>query len=85
MQAIGKNIIIEQIDEEVKTGSGILLSAEDTKGMRYGKGKVLSPGTDVSKIAKGDVIYYDKSQSFLMVAAEKQVTVIQERDVILVV
>lgn len=85
MQAIGKNIVIEHIDENIKTDSGLLLSGEDAKQMRYGKAKVLSPGTDVTKINKDDVIYYDKVQSFIMIVGEKQVTVIQERDVILVV
>lgn len=85
MQAIGKNIIVEHIDENIKTDSGLILSGEDAKQMRYGKAKVISPGTDVTKISAGDTIYYDKVQSFIMVVGEKQVTVIQERDVILVV
>jgi co-chaperonin GroES (HSP10) len=34
MIAIGKNIVVNDIDEQVKTESGLLLSAEDAKGFR---------------------------------------------------
>lgn len=85
MKAIGKNIVVENIEEEVKTGSGMILSGEDTKQLRYGKAKVISPGSDVANIKADDIIYYDKVQSFIMIVDDKQVTVIQERDVILVV
>ena len=47
MRPIGKNIVIETIDEEVKTSSGLLLSAEDAGSFRYKKGKVVKPGSDV--------------------------------------
>jgi len=84
MKAIGTNILIKTIDEEIKTESGLLLSADDAKNMRYRKGKVLSPGTDVDGIEAGDEIYYEKNQSFTMVIANEQVTVIQKRDVVVV-
>lgn len=84
MQAIGKNILIQAIEEEITTESGLLLSAEDAKSMRYKKGKVITPGTDVNGVKPGDDIYYEKNQSYTMVIGEKQVTVIQERDVVVV-
>ena len=37
MKPIGKNLIIIEIEEEIKTDSGLLLSAEDTKDLRYKK------------------------------------------------
>ena len=40
MKLIGKNILIEVINEEVKTSSGLLLSTEDTSQFRYSKNKI---------------------------------------------
>jgi co-chaperonin GroES (HSP10) len=84
MKAIGKNIVIKNVDEEVKTASGLTLSGDDTNQLRYKKGKVITPGTEVKSIQEGDVIYYDKAQSYTMIVNEEQVIIIQERDVVLV-
>lgn len=84
MIAIGKNIIVNDIDEEIKTESGLLLSAEDAKNFRYRKATVVQPGSDVSVIKSGDEIYYDKAHSYTMVIDERQYTIIQERDVVVV-
>ena len=51
---------------------------------RYSKGKVVEPGTDVDVISKEDVIYYDKRQGYTMLIENKKFTVIQERDVVVV-
>lgn len=84
MKAIGKNIIIRQVDEEVKTASGLVLSGEDTNQLRYKRGKVIASGTEVKAIAEGDEIYYDKAQSYTMIINDEQFTIIQERDVVVV-
>ena len=42
MKAIGKNVVIEKIEEEIKTESGLLLSNEDAQSFRYQKGKIIS-------------------------------------------
>ena len=52
--------------------------------MRYGKATVLSPGTEVKTIAKGDVVYYDKRSAHTMIIKQDPVTIIQERDVVVV-
>lgn len=78
MKAIGKNIVIERIDEQVKTESGLLLSADDTKEFRYQKGRVILPGTEVVHIHPGDVVYYDTRQAYTIVVEGDQVTIIQE-------
>ena len=84
MKAIGKNIVIKNIDEEIKTASGLVLSGEDTNQLRYKRGKVITPGTDVKSISEGDEIYYDRAQSYTMIIHDEQFTIIQERDVVLV-
>lgn len=84
MKPIGKNIVIKNIDEEVKTDSGLMLSSKDVDAMRYRKAAVVEPGTEVSFIKKDDVIYYDKSHGFTLFIENKPFTIIQERDVVVV-
>ena len=84
MKAIGKNIVIRNIDEEIKTASGLILSGEDSNQFRYKKGVVVTPGTEVSSIQAGEEIYYDKAQSYTMIIRDEQFTIIQERDVVVV-
>lgn len=85
MRAIGKYIVIRNIEEETKTASGLLLSADDMSKMRYRKGVVVAPGTSVVGINEGDVVHYDKSGSFTMLIREEQMTIIREQDVVVVV
>ena len=85
MKPIGKNIIIQPIDEEIKTQSGLLLSSEDTNQLRYKKGIVVIEGTDVSVINQDDTIYYDKRAGFTMLINNEPFTIIQEKDVVVVV
>ena len=84
MKAIGKNIVVKIIEEEIETDSGLLLSQEDAKGLRYQKAQVIEPGSDVTVIQKGDTIYFDKRQSYTMIIKGEQVTITQERDVVVV-
>jgi co-chaperonin GroES (HSP10) len=85
MRAIGKNIIINKIDEEITTDSGLLLSNEDVKDFRYQKGKILMPGSEVSEhITTDKVVYYDSRQACTLVLNGETVTIIQERDVVVV-
>ena len=84
MKPINKYIIIKTIEEEIKTSSGILLSANDVEELRYKKGTVINPGTEVKDIKKGDVIYYDKMSGYTMILEEEQYTIILERDVVVV-
>jgi co-chaperonin GroES (HSP10) len=84
MKPIGKYIVIQNIDEEIKTQSGLILSGEDANQMRYKRGIVVESGTDVKGIDSEDEIYYDKSMSFTMVINNEQYTIIRESDVVVV-
>ena len=84
MKPIGKYVVIKTIDEEIKTGSGILLTASDVEEFRYKKGKVIKPGTNVSEIAENDLIYYDKSAGFSLFLNDCSYTIITERDIVVV-
>jgi co-chaperonin GroES (HSP10) len=84
MQPIGKFIVIKIVEEELKTQSGMILSAEDVNQFRYKRALVMASGTDVSNIKKDDEIYYDKSHSFTMLINGEQCTIIRESDVVVV-
>jgi len=84
MKAIGKNIVIEKIEEKITTESGILLSDEDAKSFRYQKGRVIMPGTDVPHLKENDIIYYDVRNSYTLAIDNTMCTIIQERDVVVV-
>jgi|TARA_R110000796_G_scaffold2542_2_gene9948 co-chaperonin GroES (HSP10) len=84
MQPIGKYIAVKPIEEEIKTKSGLLLSAQDADDFRYKKGKVIKPGSDVTVIKADDVIYYDKSAGHSMLVNNESMTIIEERNVVIV-
>lgn len=84
MKPIGKYIAVKNIDEEITTKSGIILSGEDANQLRYKKATVAKPGTDVTVISEGDVVYYDKGHGFTMLIGEEQYTIIREADVVVV-
>lgn len=83
MKPIGKNIVIKTIEETVKTSSGLLLSGEDVDQLRYKRGLIVKPGTEVMHLKEGEEIYYDKRQGFTMLINDEVYTIIQERDVVL--
>ena len=85
MKPIGKYIAIDPVAEEIKTSGGLVLSAQDVEDFRYRKGTVIAPGTEVTQIKAGDVIFYDRGAGHTMMIAEKVVTIIREPDVVVVV
>ena len=84
MKAVGKYIVITEIIEQHKTESGILLTSEDSNQLRYKKGIIVVPGTDVSVVKKDDVVFYDKNAGHKMMLNEEMVTIISERDIVIV-
>lgn len=85
MKPIGKYIAIEPMHEELKTSGGLVLSSQDIDDFRYKKGTVITPGTEVSQIKSGDVIFYDKGAGHTMMVGDRIITLIREPDVVVVV
>ncbi len=83
MKAIGKFIIVEAINEEVKSNSGLLMCGDEVSRLRYKKSKVISAGTDVTAIKDGDVIYHEARSGHQMKLDSNTYGVILERDVII--
>ena len=84
MKPIGKYIIINIINENVKTDSGLILSDDEVTTFRYKKAEVVKVGTDVSVISDDDVIYYDRNSGHSMIINGETYSVITERDVVVV-
>jgi co-chaperonin GroES (HSP10) len=84
MKAVGKYVVITEIKEQITTGSGILLTSDDSNNLRYKKGVVNVPGTDVETVVNGDEIYYDKNSGHSMMLNSEMVTIIMERDIVIV-
>lgn len=85
MKPIGKYLVVRDIQETIRTESGLILSGEDTNQLRYKRAEVIASGTDVNVIDEGDELYYDKVNSFTMLIDDVQYTIIQERDVVVVI
>ena len=84
MKPINKYIVVQKLEEELKTESGLLLSQEDANNFRYAKAKVVKVGSNVDVISDGDLIYYDKSSGHTMIIEDEPYTIILERDVVVV-
>lgn len=84
MQPIDKYILITPIEEQLKTASGLMLSGTDADDMRYKKASIVAVGTNVTNIKAGDTIYYDRRAGYSVLIEDKMVTIILERDVVVV-
>jgi len=84
MKPLNKYIIVSEVKEEQMADTGLVMSGTDMNNMRYNKAEVVAPGTEVETVNPGDVVYYDKRQSFKMIIEEKPVTIILERDIVVV-
>jgi len=84
MVPVNKYLIINAIDEQSQTQSGLLLSASDSDKFRYKKGEVVKPGTNVDVVKEGDLIYYDKAAGYTMFINDSPYTIILERDIVVI-
>ncbi len=83
MKPIGKYLVIKQIEEQQKTESGLLLN-DDAVAIRYKRATVVAVGTDVNSMNGGDIIHFDRVAGHTMILGGEALTVILERDVVLV-
>jgi co-chaperonin GroES (HSP10) len=85
MKLIGLNILISPQEEETKSKGGLLMTATDSKELRYKKAKVVSVGNLVDVIEPGDFIYFDKAAGHVIRINEDLYTIITIRDVVVVI
>lgn len=84
MKAVGKNIVIKTIEEQVQTNFGLVLSGDESESIRYRKAIVEIVGSEVTCVKAGDEVYYDKRAGYTMILNGEQRTIISERDIVIV-
>ena len=85
MKVIGLNILVVPFEEETKTKGGLLMSASDTKELRYKKATVVAVGDLATSVKPGNFIYFDKAAGHSIRINEDMYTVIRLQDVVVVV
>lgn len=81
VKAIGSYMLIRPVEEEVKN-SGILITGDENRSIRYKKGVVEKVGNEVSAVHEGQLIYFDKSAGSQIIIENSYFLVIRERDVV---
>lgn len=84
MKAVGKYILVKEVKESYKSKGGLLLTSKDTVGMMYRKGEVVSFGQGVTYLKEGNDIYYNKLTTHEVRIGEDLYTVVQDKDVVVV-
>ncbi len=85
MKAVGKNLIIQKIEENItKSKGGLLLSKNDRSDIRYIEALVVSVGEEVKGVKKDDKIFYDRHAGHLIELIDEKYYVIKDQDVVVV-
>jgi co-chaperonin GroES (HSP10) len=85
MIAVGKNIIIKDTQEKTtKTEGGLILAEKQREDIRYQEAEVLTPGSEVTLLKKGDKIFYDKHAALKVDIEGKVFSIIKEQDIVII-
>ena len=85
MKAIGRNLIIEKIEEgNTETKGGLLLAELHRDDIRYIRANVIEVGDEVLGLKKEDLIYYDRHAGHKIEIENKSYHVIKTQDVVVV-
>ena len=84
MKAVNNFVIIDKIKQEEKTTSGLIMTEDTNKDVRYLKGKVISVGGLVEGISEQDTVWYDKHAGHGIEFKDKFYFVIKASDIVLV-
>ncbi len=85
MKAVGKYIVIKEIeDKATTTKGGLLLSSKQKEDIRYRQAEVLNVGTEVVGVNTKDNIYFDRHAGFDIELDDKIYKVIKEQDIVII-
>ena len=85
MKAVGKNIVIKNIEgKTTKTSGGLILAEKQREDIRYQEAEVLIPGSDITLLEKGDKIFYDKHAALKVDIEGKVFLIIKEQDIVII-
>jgi co-chaperonin GroES (HSP10) len=84
MKVLNKFIIIQKVLDKNETKSGLIMTLDDKRELRYHKANVVNVGPLVEGISEGSEIYFDKAAGHDVLIGNTRFTVIQEKDVVCV-
>lgn len=84
MKVLNKFLVIERIADANENKSGLIMTIDDKRDLRYNKARVVKVGSLVEGIRSADDIYFDKAAGHDVLIDNKRLTVIQEKDVVCV-
>ena len=85
MKAVGRNLIIQKIEQNItKSQGGLLLNKNDRSDIRYIEAKVISVGEEVQGLKEEDTIFYDRHAGHFIELDDKTYHVIKMQDVVVV-
>tara|TARA_R110000751_G_scaffold228183_1_gene329856 strand:- start:237 stop:497 length:261 start_codon:yes stop_codon:yes gene_type:complete len=85
MKAIGRNLIIQKIEEVVtKSEGGLLLTKNDRSDIRYIEASIISIGEEVIGLKEKDKIFYDKHAGHQIEIDNSIYHVIKAQDIVVV-
>lgn len=62
MKVVLNNILLEEIKEDVKSKSGLILG--DGQDIKFHRGKIKSVGEDITKVKEGDIVWFDRHRIY---------------------
>ena len=85
MKAVGRNLIIQKIEQgTTRTEGGLLLSKNDKEDIRYVEAGIISIGEGVEGLKENDKIFYDRHAGHQIEIENKIYHVIKVQDVVVV-
>ncbi len=83
LQPLADRVVLEQVDAEEKSASGIILP--DSAKEKPSQGKVLAVGKEVKEIKAGDTVLYSKYGPTEFKVDGQEVLLCKEEDVLAIV
>lgn len=80
LQPLADRIVLEQVESEEKTSSGIILP--DSAKEKPEQAKVVAVGPDVKELKTGDMVLYTKYDPNEVKVGGKEYLVVKEEDVL---
>ncbi len=85
MKALGRNLIIQKIEEgTTETKGGLLLAETHKEDIRYIKAKIIDVGDELDILKKEDIVFYDRHAGHKIEIENKSYHVIKSHDVVVV-
>ena len=85
MKAVGRNLVIQKIEENItKSKGGLLLNKNDRADIRYIEAQIISVGDTIKGLDKGNTIFYDRHAGHSIEIDSNTYQVIKAQDVVVV-